>query len=167
MTDDLKPENTEPELGVASAPAAPTTGPTATPATGATSMPSTGATAATATGPTATGPTGTRATATPATGATATGSSTGTAPIFPAQPPFPGTTPTTAPAPLLDAARRPHPAQFGTIVWGMLLLALCGFVGLTQFGPGVDADRYLWAFIGVIAVGVALVAVGIVAAFRR
>ena len=161
MTDDLKPENTEPELGAAAAPAAPTTGPTATPATGATATPATGATAtpasgataATATGPTATG--------------TSTGTGTGTAPIFPAQPPFPGTTPTTGPAPLLDAARRPHPAQFGTIVWGMLLLALCGFVGLTQFGPGVDADRYLWAFIGVIAVGVALVAVGIVAAFRR
>jgi hypothetical protein len=49
----------------------------------------------------------------------------------------------------------------------MLLLALCGFVALTQFGPGVDADRYLWAFIGVIAAGVALVAVGIAAAFRR
>jgi hypothetical protein len=65
------------------------------------------------------------------------------------------------------AARRPRPAQFGTIVWGFLLLALCAFVGITQFGPGLDADRYLWAFIGVIAAGVALVAVGIVAAFRR
>ncbi|MFB2596426.1 hypothetical protein ACEXQE_01395 [Herbiconiux sp. P17] len=76
-------------------------------------------------------------------------------------------TPTAAPAPPVDTAKRPHPAQFGTIVWGMILLALCGFVALTQFGPGVDADRYLWAFIGVIAAGVALVAVGIVAAFRR
>ncbi len=49
----------------------------------------------------------------------------------------------------------------------MLLLALCGFVALTRFGPGVDADRFLWAFVGVIAAGVALVVVGIVAAFRR
>ncbi|MCS5717990.1 hypothetical protein N1027_07550 [Herbiconiux sp. CPCC 205763] len=82
-------------------------------------------------------------------------------------PPTATATPTAAPAPPADAAKRPRPAQFGTIVWGMLLLALCGFVALAQFGPGVDADRYLWAFIAVIAAGVALVAVGIVAAFRR
>jgi hypothetical protein len=74
---------------------------------------------------------------------------------------------TAAPAPLLAPDVRPRPAQFGTIVWGLLLLALCGFVAITQFGPGVDADRYLWAFVGIIAAGVVLVAVGIAAAFRR
>jgi hypothetical protein len=63
--------------------------------------------------------------------------------------------------------RRAHPAQFGTIVWGFLLLALCAVVAITQFGPGLDADRYLWAFVGVIVAGVALVAVGIAAAVRR
>ncbi|WP_382309979.1 hypothetical protein [Herbiconiux sp. UC225_62] len=101
-------------------------------------------------------------------------STTGTTPPFPAPAvaPAPGTatwtsaTAAAAPAPA-DQAARPHPAQFGTIVWGMLLLGLCGFVALAQFGPGIDADRYLWAFIAVIAAGVALVAVGIVAAFRR
>jgi hypothetical protein len=79
--------------------------------------------------------------------------------------PAPGPAPGPAPAPA--EAKRPRPAQFGTIVWGLLLLGLCGFVAISQFGPGVDADRYLWAFVGVIAAGVALVAVGIVAAFRR
>jgi hypothetical protein len=69
-----------------------------------------------------------------------------------------------APAP---TGRRAHPAQFGTIVWGFLLLALCAVVAITQFGPGLDADRYLWAFVGVIVAGVALVAVGIAAAVRR
>ncbi|MCS5734489.1 hypothetical protein [Herbiconiux daphne] len=83
-----------------------------------------------------------------------------------------GPAPTATPAPTAavpgpPAPARPHPAQFGTIIWGILLLALCGFVALSQFGPGLDADRYLWAFVGVIAAGVALVAVGIVAAFRR
>ncbi len=77
-------------------------------------------------------------------------------------PPFP---PAAATAPA-TGARKQSP-QFGTMVWGILLLGLCGFVALAQFGPGIDADRYLWAFIGVIAAGVALVAVGIAAAFRR
>ncbi|WP_440708791.1 hypothetical protein [Herbiconiux sp. YIM B11900] len=50
----------------------------------------------------------------------------------------PSSAPASAPPPQAAPPRR-HPAQFGTIVWGMPLLALCGFVALTRFGPGVDA----------------------------
>ncbi|SDY55228.1 hypothetical protein [Herbiconiux ginsengi] len=125
-----------------------------------------GAEQAPAPGPT---PPSAPAASTPTTPA-ATASAAPTAPTAPT-PPFPasGVTPTpdSAPIPPVDVTKRPHPAQFGTIVWGMLLLALCGFVALAQFGPGIDADRYLWAFVGVIAAGVALVVVGIAAAFRR
>ena len=59
--------------------------------------------------------------------------------------------------------RRP---LFGTIIWGVILLALAGYVLLGVLAPA-PADLTLWLLGGVILIGLLLIVVGIIAALRR
>ncbi|MDJ0338593.1 hypothetical protein [Cryobacterium sp. PH31-O1] len=71
--------------------------------------------------------------------------------------------PTVGPA--LPAAPRLRP-RFGTILWGILLLALATYMVVFTLLP-VPPDPTLWLLGGVIAVGLGLVVAGIAAAARR
>ncbi|TFC96000.1 MULTISPECIES: hypothetical protein [Cryobacterium] len=72
------------------------------------------------------------------------------------------------PAPALPAASvRPRSRPLlGTIVWGVILLALAGYVLLGVLVP-TPADPTLWLLGGVILIGLLLIVVGIIAALRR
>jgi peptidoglycan/LPS O-acetylase OafA/YrhL len=78
------------------------------------------------------------------------------------------TEPTTTPAPefgMGTVTRRPQPL-FGTIFWGVLLLAFAAFMVVWTIVPEMP-DPTLWLLGGVIAVGLLLVVAGIAAASRR
>ncbi|TFD29660.1 hypothetical protein [Cryobacterium cryoconiti] len=97
---------------------------------------------------------------------------------FPPEPPYlaPVTPPPLAPAPptylapepaLPAASVRPRSRPlFGTIVWGVILLSLAGYVLLGVLVP-TPADPTLWLLGGVILIGLLLIVVGIIAALRR
>ncbi|MGO4689870.1 hypothetical protein [Glaciibacter sp. 2TAF33] len=68
--------------------------------------------------------------------------------------------------PAASVARRRDRPLFGTIFWGVLLLAFAAFMVVWTALP-VMPDPTLWLLGGVIAIGVALVAAGIAAASRR
>ncbi|TFC58817.1 hypothetical protein E3O62_10015 [Cryobacterium sp. TMT2-15-1] len=101
-----------------------------------------------------------------------------TAPAFLASdPPFPvAPVPMArAAAPTAEAAEPAYPEVsvrplrrplFGTIVWGVILLALAGYVLLGVLVPA-PADPTLWLLGGVIVIGLLLIVVGIIAALRR
>ena len=63
------------------------------------------------------------------------------------------------------SAPRLHP-RFGTILWGILLLAFATYMVVFTLLP-VPPDPTLWLLGGVIAVGLGLVVAGIAAAARR
>ena len=65
----------------------------------------------------------------------------------------------------LPAAPRLRP-RFGTILWGILLLAFATYMVVFTLLP-VPPDPTLWLLGGVIAVGLGLVVAGIAAAARR
>jgi len=65
----------------------------------------------------------------------------------------------TAPAPRL----RP---RFGTIFWGILLLAVAAYVAVANLIP-TPLDPTLWLLGGVIAIGLGLIVAGVAAAARR
>jgi hypothetical protein len=69
-------------------------------------------------------------------------------------------------APAASVARRGYRPLFGTIFWGVLLLAFAAFMAVWTVLPTVP-DPTLWLLGGVIAIGVALVVAGIAAASRR
>ncbi|TFC69972.1 MULTISPECIES: hypothetical protein [unclassified Cryobacterium] len=92
-------------------------------------------------------------------------------------PPFPvAPVPTArAAAPTAAAAEPAYPEAsmrllrrplFSTIVWGVILLALAGYVLLGVLVPA-PADPTLWLLGGVIVIGLLLIVVGIIAALRR
>lgn len=58
------------------------------------------------------------------------------------------------------------PARFGTIFWGVLLLAFAGFMVANAVVPFVQ-DPIVWLIAGLIAAGAVLVIAGIAAAVRR
>lgn len=92
-------------------------------------------------------------------------------PYLPPVPPLPlAPDPTTHLAPeaaLPAASARPHSRPlFGTIVWGVILLALAGYVLLGVLVPP-PADPTLWLLGGVILIGLLLIVIGIIAALRR
>ena len=61
--------------------------------------------------------------------------------------------------------RRARP-RFGTIFWGVVLLAFAAFMAVMTLLPQ-PADLTLWLLGGVIAIGVLLIIVGVIAASRR
>ncbi|TFB77384.1 hypothetical protein E3O06_01135 [Cryobacterium glaciale] len=71
--------------------------------------------------------------------------------------------PTTATAPPAASQLRP---RFGTILWGILLLAFATYMVVFTLLP-VPPDPTLWLLGGVIAVGLGLVVAGIAATARR
>ena len=99
-------------------------------------------------------------------------------PYFPPAEPYlaPGSPPPLAPEPTTYLAPEPAPPAasvrprsrplFGTIVWGVILLALAGYVLLGVLVPA-GADPTLWLLGGVILIGLLLIVVGIIAALRR
>jgi hypothetical protein len=89
-----------------------------------------------------------------------------------AEPPAAPTSPTSPTAadlpaePAASVTRRRDRPLFGTIFWGVLLLAFAAFMVVWTALPTVP-DPTLWLLGGVIAIGVALVVAGIAAASRR
>lgn len=77
--------------------------------------------------------------------------------------PYPS--PETASAPVPEGRKR-LPARFGTIFWGVLLLAFAGFMIANAVVPFVY-DPVTWLIAGLIAAGAVLVIAGIAAAIRR
>lgn len=67
--------------------------------------------------------------------------------------------PPTTPTPRL----RP---RFGTIFWGILLLAVAAYVAVANLIP-TPLDPTLWLLGGVIAIGLGLIVAGVAAAARR
>ena len=67
------------------------------------------------------------------------------------------------PAASVRPRRRP---LFGTIAWGIILLALAGYVLLGVLVPA-PADPTLWLLGGVVVIGLLLIVVGVIAALRR
>ncbi|TFC92154.1 hypothetical protein [Cryobacterium sp. TMT3-29-2] len=66
-----------------------------------------------------------------------------------------------------EASVRPRRRPlFGTIVWGVILLTLAGYVLLGVLVP-TPADPTLWLLGGVIVVGLLLIVIGIIATLRR
>jgi hypothetical protein len=96
--------------------------------------------------------------------------------------PFPPEPPSPAPEPQYRAPEPPSPAPepvdvpatvrtrrrplFGTIIWGVILLALAGYVLLGVLVPA-PADPTLWLLGGVVVIGLLLIIVGVIAALRR
>ena len=72
----------------------------------------------------------------------------------------------TAPLQPAVAKRKRLPARFGTIFWGVLLLAFAGFMIVNSIVPVVQ-DPVTWLIGGLIAAGAVLVIAGIAAAVRR
>lgn len=82
----------------------------------------------------------------------------------PAAPPAPGQHPAPPPAAGAPAeARRP---RTGTIIWGCLILAFCGFVAQRVLAPG-SFDAAVWATAVALLLGVTLVGAGIAAVVRQ
>ncbi|GAB3618599.1 hypothetical protein GCM10027416_31560 [Okibacterium endophyticum] len=64
------------------------------------------------------------------------------------------------------AASGRHPARFGTILWGVLLLVFAGLMIAGRMLP-FALDPVTWITGGLIAIGLVLVVAGIAAAMRR
>ena len=89
-------------------------------------------------------------------------------PPYPAaEPPHPAA-PVPVPVPAYPEASVPPRRRplFGTIIWGVLLLALAGYVLFRVLVPA-PADPTLWLLGGVIVIGLLLIIVGVIAALRR
>lgn len=66
-----------------------------------------------------------------------------------------------------EASVRPRRSPLlGTIIWGVILLALAGYILLGVLIPA-PADPTLWLLGGVIVIGLLLIVIGIIAALRR
>ena len=77
-------------------------------------------------------------------------------------------TPKTSPVPASDAtdSREPGPARVGTIVWGLVVVALAALIIISQLGIVVLNGTYV--LIGLmIGAGAALVIGGLLSASRR
>lgn len=92
------------------------------------------------------------------------GTPTGGDPASTATNPFPGEGASTRP-PAACVTKRDRPL-FGTIFWGVVLLAFAAFMVVWTLQPG-SPDPTLWLLGSVIVVGVLLVVAGIAAATRR
>lgn len=100
----------------------------------------------------------------------------GTEPVYPATgvsdypvagaPGYPAASVPVAPAQPAASVRPPRRPLFGTIVWGVLLLAFAAYMLIGVLVPA-PADPTFRLLGGVIAIGLLLIIVGIVAAIRR
>lgn len=68
-------------------------------------------------------------------------------------------------APPAPASKR-HGPRPSPIIWGVLILAFCGYVAQTKYGA-TAGDPAVWAIGGILAVGVLLLAIGAVVLIRN